>query len=271
MAAGDDGLIHATELAPRVMAREQEVKLGGGSFHAFGKIDRLVGQAIKAREPTLMVGPTGCGKSEKAELLIKAWLDCVPYVMSLHGEMSVDDFLGTKELVNGDTIFRYGPMLHAMLERLPMLIDEVDAAAPEVLFFLHRILERKPVCLPCVNGEAGAPLVINPWREEDGSRSRFTIVATANTLGRGDMSGLYRGTQVLNEAFLDRWWVFPIAYLRRSVARLTTAGLQVIGIGICSEAVSQFYPEYVVVNELEDLMREGYGKVSQQLRRARTG
>ncbi len=58
---------------------------------------------------------------------------------------------------------------------------------------------------------------------------------------------------------------------RRSVARLTTAGLQVIGIGICSEAVSQFYPEYVVVNELEDLMREGYGKVSQQLRRARTG
>lgn len=210
---GEDGHLHASELAPRIMADAREATLSSGAqYHAFGKIDHLVGQAIATREPALLVGPTGCGKSEKAELLIQSFLDRTPYIMSLHGEMSVDDFWGTKELVDGDTDFRAGPALRAMQERVPLVINELDAAPPEVLFCLQRLLERKPVCLTFLNDEEGSPVVIDPWRAEDGGRSRFTVVATANTLGRGDMSGLYRGTQVLNEAFLDRWWVFPIRY-----------------------------------------------------------
>lgn len=60
-------------------------------------------------------------------------------------------------------------------------------------------------------------------------------------------------------------------HLRRSVARLDRIGMQVIGVGINSDAVSKFYPEYVVVRELSDLVLKGYDKISQQLRRARGG
>ena len=58
-------------------------------------------------------------------------------------------------------------------------------------------------------------------------------------------------------------------HLRLTVARLEQAAVQVIGIGICSDAVSRFYREHVVVRDLDDLMREGYNTISQQLRGAR--
>ena len=135
------------------------------------------------------------------------------YSMSLNGNVSVDDFLGAKTLNGGNIEHLAGPALRAMQRRRPLIINELDAATPEVLFWFQQVLEGKEVLLSQVSDERGEPLRINPRAEDDkGQPSAFTILATANTLGRGDATGMYRGTSPLNEAFLDRFWVINMDY-----------------------------------------------------------
>jgi cobaltochelatase CobS len=126
--------------------------------------------------------------------------------------VSIDDFFGSKELINGNTVISPTEPLRAMQARRPLIIDELDAGTPEVLFCLQGVAAKEPVPLTMNTGDGCERVVLNPWYTEDERPSTFRLCATANTLGRGDTSGLYRGTHVLNSAFLNRWAVLNLDY-----------------------------------------------------------
>lgn len=148
--------------------------------------------AMDAGQNVFLVGSAGSGKTSLLDHICRQ-RGTVPIIVSLHGEVSVDDFVGAKDLVGGQTVFTEGVLPTAMRRGVPLIIDEADATPPDVQFILHPVLMGQPLCLTRKGAE-----FVNP---EPG----FCILATGNTIGRGDDTGLYVGTNTLNEAYLDRY------------------------------------------------------------------
>jgi cobaltochelatase CobS len=120
--------------------------------------------------------------------------------------LNLDSYLTKTDLVGKDVIkleehkqvmsFQEGLLPLAMRNGFALILDEYDAARPEVLFILQRMLE--------ANGKLVIPeqnLIIDP-------HPNFRIFATANTIGLGDVTGMYHGTQQINHGQLDRWNLF---------------------------------------------------------------
>ena len=108
-------------------------------------------------------------------------------------ETDEDDLLGGFRLVNGETVWHDGPVIQAMKRGAVLLLDEIDLASHKIMC-LQPVLEGKGVMLKKINE------YVKP-------SSGFTVVATANTKGKGSEDGRFIGTNILNEAFLER---FPI-------------------------------------------------------------
>ena len=140
--------------------------------------------------PMFITGLSGNGKTfgvEQACAEVKRELGRVNITI----ETDEDDLLGVFRLENGETVFHKGPVVEAMERGAVLLLDEVDLASSKVLC-LQPVLEGKGVFLK----------KINQWvHPADG----FTIIATANTKGKGSESGAFVGTNILNEAFIDRF------------------------------------------------------------------
>ncbi|MCD7896478.1 MAG: MoxR family ATPase [Planctomycetaceae bacterium] len=171
--------------------------------------DQEVGKAVLSslldNDRILLVGPTGSGKSSLIGQ-IAARLDWPLRRINLHGETGVSDFLGQHKAKNGEVYFQYGILPTAMREGQILVLEEVDAATPEILFVLQGVLEENGSLTLAENGGE----IIRPHPD-------FRLVATANTLGLGDETSLYTGTSVLNASHLDRWTtVFQIDYLDES-------------------------------------------------------
>ena len=142
--------------------------------------------------PVFVTGLSGNGKTFMVEqACAKAKREL--FRVNITTETDEDDLLGGFRLVNGETVWFDGPVVEAMRKGAVLLLDEVDLASTKIMC-LQPVLEGKGVFLKKSN-EWGA------W--EPG----FNIVATANTKGKGDDTGNFIGTGVLNEAFLER---FPI-------------------------------------------------------------
>lgn len=148
---------------------------------------------IKSRifHPTYITGPTGNGKSTMVEQLCAK--HSVPLVrVNLNSIDDQDSLIGTRGLVDGNTVIEDGPVVKAMKQGCMLLLDEIDAADPNSIMCLQGVLEGKPLYYKLRN-------------EYVYPAQGFNVVATANTKGKGSDDGRYIGTKPLNEAFLERF------------------------------------------------------------------
>jgi len=140
-------------------------------------------------------GPTGCGKTDGVEQ-IHAQLGRPLKRVNMNGDVTVGNFIGSMRAdPSKGTYFMYGALPTAMKLGITLLIDEMDYTPASIAAVLNPVLEKKrTLYLP----ETGETIVASPG---------FTVVGTGNTGGKGDDSGMYTGTEVMNTALLDR---FPI-------------------------------------------------------------
>jgi hypothetical protein len=142
--------------------------------------------------PTFITGLSGNGKTfsvEQACAQLKRELIRVNVTI----ETDEDDLIGGFRLVNGETAWHNGPVIEALERGAILLLDEIDLASNKILC-LQSVLEGKGVFLKKI----GRFVKPTPG---------FNVIATANTKGKGSEDGRFIGTNVLNEAFLERFCV----------------------------------------------------------------
>ena len=140
--------------------------------------------------PVFITGLSGNGKTMMVEqVCAKLKKEC--YRVNITVETDEDDLIGSNTLVDGNIVFREGPVLKAMRKGAVLLIDEIDLASNKILC-LQPVLEGNGL----LNKKTGE--YITPAKG-------FTIIATANTKGKGSDDGRFIGTNILNEAFLERF------------------------------------------------------------------
>ncbi|AEG02044.1 AAA family ATPase [Methylomonas methanica] len=143
-------------------------------------------------------GPHGSGKSSHIEQ-IAARLNWPCVRVNLDGHVTRADLIGRDMVVVREglqvTEFVPGILVWALERPVALVFDEYDVGRPDVMFVVQRLLES--------NGH----LTLLDQNRVITPHPAFRLFATANTAGQGDFSGLYAGTQVLNQAQLDRWQV----------------------------------------------------------------
>lgn len=181
--------------------------------------------------PVLTVGPRGSGKTS-AIIALAASIGQPVRRINMNGQTRSRDFVGYRNLEyeetieNGETVVRQtigwvdGILPAALRAGHWLIIDELDAAPPGVLFALQSVLEpERTLYLPENGGEVVRPPGFlahatdqdgNPYPREQ--QSSFRVFGTANTIGLGDDSGFYAGTNLINAATLDRFVVISADY-----------------------------------------------------------
>ena len=165
------------------------------TFIPFGNFPSLK-KVIASREfyPTFITGMSGNGKTFGVEQACSQ-LNRELIRVNITVETDEDDLIGGFRLVNGQTVWHNGAVVEALERGAILLLDEIDLASNKILC-LQPILEGKGLFLKKI-GE-----YIKPAKG-------FNVIATANTKGKGSDDGRFIGTNVLNEAFLER---FPITF-----------------------------------------------------------
>jgi len=161
-------------------------------FGSFADVKRIL--TSKQFYPTFITGLSGNGKTfgvEQACAQLKRELIRVNITI----ETDEDDLIGGFRLVNGETVWHNGPVIEALERGAILLLDEIDLASNKVLC-LQPILEGKGIFLKKIGR------FVSPAKG-------FNVIATANTKGKGSDDGRFIGTNVLNEAFLER---FPVTF-----------------------------------------------------------
>jgi len=142
--------------------------------------------------PIFITGMSGNGKTLMVkEVCAKLKREYVRANITI--ETDEDDLIGGFRLINGETVWHDGPVVTAMKRGAVLLLDEIDLASNKIMA-LQPVLEGSSIYLK----------KIGKWIHPEPG---FTVIATANTKGQGSDDGRFIGTNVLNEAFLER---FPV-------------------------------------------------------------
>jgi cobaltochelatase CobS len=207
-------------------------------FDADTTLAILAGFAFNRR--VIVQGYHGTGKSTHIEQ-VAARLNWPTVRINLDAHISRIDLIGRDAIVLRDglqvTEFREGLLPWALQHPVALVFDEYDAGRPDVMFVIQRVLETEGKLTLLDQNRVIRP---NPW---------FRLFATANTVGLGDTSGLYHGTQAINQAQMDRWnIVVALNYLPAAVES-----------EIVVKKVTDAAPEMVAnMVKVADLTRQGF-------------
>lgn len=181
-------------VAPSVLSQTAEMSLvpekavGYVPFGHFADVRSII--KSKKFYPTYVTGLSGNGKTMMIEqICANEKREMVRVNITI--ETDEDDLIGGFRLVNGETVWQDGPVITAMTRGAVLLLDEVDLGSNKMMC-LQPVLEGKSVYLKKTNR------VVHPAKG-------FNIIATANTKGKGSDDGRFIGTNVMNEAFLERF------------------------------------------------------------------
>ena len=161
-------------------------------FGNFGDLKKIIQSRLFY--PAFITGLSGNGKTFSVEQAC-AQLGRELIRVNITIETDEDDLIGGFRLVNGETVWHNGPVVEALQRGAVLLLDEIDLASNKILC-LQSILEGNGVFLKKI-GQFVRP------------SAGFNVIATANTKGKGSDDGRFIGTNVLNEAFLER---FPVTF-----------------------------------------------------------
>ena len=161
-------------------------------FGPFNDLKKII--QSKLFYPTFITGLSGNGKTFGVEQAC-AQLNRELIRVNITIETDEDDLIGGFRLIDGNTVWHNGPVTEALERGAILLLDEIDLASNKILC-LQPILEGNGIFLKKI-GKFVQP------------KAGFNVVATANTKGKGSDDGRFIGTNVLNEAFLER---FPVTF-----------------------------------------------------------
>jgi len=176
-------------LEENLIPEQDETFIKFGSFNDIKTI-------IKTKQfyPSFITGLSGNGKTFSVEQAC-AQLNRELIRVNITIETDEDDLIGGFRLIDGNTVWHNGPVIEALERGAVLLLDEIDLASNKILC-LQPVLEGKGIFLKKIGK------IVKP-------SPGFTIVATANTKGKGSEDGRFIGTNILNEAFLER---FPVTF-----------------------------------------------------------
>ena len=191
-------------------------------FGNFTDVKKII--SSKMFYPTFITGLSGNGKTFSVEQAC-AQLGRELIRVNITIETDEDDLIGGFRLVNGATVWHDGPVIQALNRGAILLLDEVDLASNKILC-LQSILEGKGVFLKKI-GKYVKPT------------SGFNIIATANTKGKGSDDGRFIGTNVLNEAFLERFALtfeqeYPTPKTEQRILEKVASNLGVLDEAFCT-------------------------------------
>ena len=190
-------------------------------FGNFSDVKKVIQSGIFY--PTFITGLSGNGNTfsvEQACASLKRELIRVNITI----ETDEDDLIGGFRLVNGETVWHNGPVIEALERGAILLLDEVDLASNKILC-LQSVLEGKGIFLK-KTGRYVQPA------------AGFNVFATANTKGKGSDDGRFIGTNVLNEAFLERFALtfeqdYPSVTIETSILKKASADLNALDEKFC--------------------------------------
>jgi hypothetical protein len=174
-----------------VSSTEIYVPKADPNFIPWGEF-KTVKQVVQSKQffPLFIAGMSGNGKTVMVEqACAKAKSQFVRVQIS--PETDEDDLIGGFRLIEGQTVFQKGPVIHAMENGATLCLDEIDRGSNKIMC-LQGVLEGKPLLIK-KTGEVIIPA------------EGFNVIATANTLGRGDDEGRYSAAMVIDDAFLERF------------------------------------------------------------------
>jgi len=189
--------LEKTYKAPAALPKEEQnlvpdIDPNFVKFGNFNDVKKII--SSKLFYPTFITGLSGNGKTFGVEQAC-AQLKREVVRVNITIETDEDDLIGGFRLVDGSTVWHNGPVIEALQRGAVLLLDEIDLASNKILC-LQSILEGNGVFLKKIGR------FVRPTKG-------FNVIATANTKGKGSEDGRFIGTNVLNEAFLER---FPVTF-----------------------------------------------------------
>lgn len=181
---------------PAFSTRDPHVPEIDEAYHFNPDVTMAILVGFQRNRRVLVQGLHGTGKSTHIEQ-VAARLNWPCVRVNLDGQVSRFDFIGKDVVTVRDgtqvTEFSEGILPWSLQRPVALILDEYDAGRPEVMFVIQRVLERDGRLTLLDQSRVLTP------------HSAFRMFATANTVGLGNLSGIYHGTQRLNHAQIDRW------------------------------------------------------------------